>query len=366
MVTTMTFLRTAIYIAAWLLVTACTPQKEPEQNNLYGNALTSLDVGKQVMPNQEIRLPDDHLSHPKYKVEWWYLTANLFDQQGNQYPLQWTLFRFSGTQSSSAWHDNDQFMAHAKLMTKSTNWFSEKFARGGVGNAGVSILNDSNKFSAFIDDWQWLSSDIDLLPASLSFDLTESVNVNLSMSSSGPYVLNGNNGYSVKQQDGGHASMYYSQPFINISGTLQLPEKVVEVSGKGWFDHEWSARLTDENTAGWDWFSLHLSNNSKLMVFRVRHTKLADSWFGTYISGNGQKIHLDGQDIQASARTFKSIQGRQIPLTWDIQVPKHNIQLNITAFKDDQWNDALFSYYEGAVTIQGSHTGVGFMELTGY
>jgi predicted secreted hydrolase len=186
------------------------------------------------------------------------------------------------------------------------------------------------------------------------------------MSSSGPYVLNGNNGYSVKQQDGGHASMYYSQPFINISGTLQLPEKVVEVSGKGWFDHEWSARLTDENTAGWDWFSLHLSNNSKLMVFRVRHTKLADSWFGTYISGNGQKIHLDGQDIQASARTFKSIQGRQIPLTWDIQVPKHNIQLNITAFKDDQWNDALFSYYEGAVTIQGSHTGVGFMELTGY
>ncbi|MEQ3652637.1 MAG: lipocalin family protein, partial [Glaciecola sp.] len=30
------------------------------------------------------------------------------------------------------------------------------------------------------------------------------------------------------------------------------------------------------------------------------------------------------------------------------------------------WNPALFPYYEGAVNISGSHSGEGFLELTGY
>ena len=37
--------------------------------------------------------PTDHGPHPDYRIEWWYLTANLEDPAGVQYGLQWTLFR---------------------------------------------------------------------------------------------------------------------------------------------------------------------------------------------------------------------------------------------------------------------------------
>ena len=37
--------------------------------------------------------PTDHGAHPDYRIEWWYLTANLEDPAGVQYGLQWTLFR---------------------------------------------------------------------------------------------------------------------------------------------------------------------------------------------------------------------------------------------------------------------------------
>ncbi|MBT3505192.1 MAG: lipocalin family protein, partial [Piscirickettsiaceae bacterium] len=40
--------------------------------------------------------------------------------------------------------------------------------------------------------------------------------------------------------------------------------------------------------------------------------------------------------------------------------------LTISTIKDKQWNNAAVPYYEGMVKIEGSHGGVGFLELTGY
>jgi predicted secreted hydrolase len=34
--------------------------------------------------------------------------------------------------------------------------------------------------------------------------------------------------------------------------------------------------------------------------------------------------------------------------------------------KQQQWNQGRFEYYEGAIDNTGTHSGVGFMELTGY
>lgn len=353
-------------LAIVFILTSCKPISEEQAPSLYGNALSAPNSSKAVLPDQTISLPRDHLSHPEYAVEWWYLTANLFDQKGNQYPLQWTLFRFSNALSSSAWHDGNQFMAHAKLMNQDNTWFRERFARGGVGNAGVGLLGHEQQFTAFMDDWRWQSQNESLLPAELFVKLSPNVEISLSLTSEKPFILNGEAGYSIKQKDGAHASMYYSQPFLQITGSLQFTDKIVEVSGQGWFDHEWSARLTDQQTLGWDWFSLHLSGGHKLMIFRVRHSVLGDSWFGTYVSSNGRQQHLSSDDIVVKALALKDVDGRKMPLNWRVSLPKNNIDIEISPFKAEQYNRATFSYYEGAVNIEGTHTGVGFMELTGY
>jgi predicted secreted hydrolase len=42
------------------------------------------------------------------------------------------------------------------------------------------------------------------------------------------------------------------------------------------------------------------------------------------------------------------------------------LDLNISPFKANQWNESAFPYYEGRVNVSGTHTGKGFLELTGY
>ena len=95
------------------------------------------------------------------------------------------------------------------------------------------------------------------------------VKVALNLNTSGPFIKQGDNGYSKKTQDERLRSYYYSQPFINAEGTLNIEGNSVKVTGKGWFDHEWTSHLANSEAMGWDWFSLHLDDGSKLMAFRM-------------------------------------------------------------------------------------------------
>src|ERR1700722_15704183 len=46
-----------------------------------------------VVPGRAFAFPADLGPHPDFRIEWWYVTANLNDAAGNAYGAQWTLFR---------------------------------------------------------------------------------------------------------------------------------------------------------------------------------------------------------------------------------------------------------------------------------
>ena len=46
-----------------------------------------------VVPGRTFAFPADHGPHPEFRIEWWYVTANLTDASGAAYGAQWTLFR---------------------------------------------------------------------------------------------------------------------------------------------------------------------------------------------------------------------------------------------------------------------------------
>src|SRR5438128_1158652 len=46
-----------------------------------------------VIPGKRFAFPADHGPHPEFRIEWWYVTANLRDARGAAYGAQWTLFR---------------------------------------------------------------------------------------------------------------------------------------------------------------------------------------------------------------------------------------------------------------------------------
>src|SRR6476660_8991807 len=53
----------------------------------------SADGFAAVVPGKIFTFPADHGPHPEFRIEWWYVTANLRDAAGNAYGAQWTLFR---------------------------------------------------------------------------------------------------------------------------------------------------------------------------------------------------------------------------------------------------------------------------------
>ena len=372
-----------------------------EQNDDSNNALAS-NMGKKADPDYRMSFPQDHGTHDQFDIEWWYLTANLQDEAGDPYGLQWTLFRFKnsrprssqgeGNNSSSSlknspitlnestvsldkkWHNDQIYMAHASIHSLDTHWFSEKFARGGVGNAGLTAL----PLNLFIDDWQWLNSDGDtgLFPSTLTFSATDTSKPNaeasatFTLNQTGPLVQHGDNGFSVKSNNG-HASHYYSAPFISIEGELtQAIDTVttapIKLKGQAWFDQEWTSQLLDTSTQGWDWLSLHLDDGNKIMAFRMRLKNQDDYVTGSYITSTGEQITLQPGDLTLQPVSVKKVDGRQLPLIWKLIIPSKKIDLTISALKDKQWNNAAVPYYEGMVKIEGSHGGVGFLELTGY
>lgn len=365
-----------------------------EQNDDSNNALAS-NMGKKADPNYRMSFPQDHGAHDQFDIEWWYLTANLQDEAGEPYGLQWTLFRFknpspsssqteannsasslnnSPVSSNESWHNNQIYMAHASIHSLDTHWFSEKFARGGVGNAGLTRL----PLSLFIDDWQWLNSDggAGLLPSTLTFSATDTSKPNaearatFTLKQTGPLVQHGDNGFSVKSTSG-HASHYYSAPFISIEGELtQAIDTVttapIKLKGQAWFDQEWTSQLLDTSTQGWDWLSLHLDDGNKIMAFRMRLKNQDDYVTGSYITSTGEQITLQPGDLTLQPVSVKKVDGRQLPLIWKLMIPSKKIDLTISTLKDKQWNNAAIPYYEGMVKIEGSHGGVGFLELTGY
>ena len=337
-------------------------RQTPQNSETANTANSSKNNFANVTPGYNISFPYDHNIHPKFAVEWWYITANLTDIKNNPYALQWTLFRFASDAHKTPWASAQQYMGHVGLRDGKQAWFEERFARGGVGNAGIS----TSPFNAFIDDWQWLAQSSNMFPSTLEFTIDSQIKVNLDFTTDKPFVKHGEQGFSRKLRNSEQASYYYSQPHIQVSGELKMPTGIVEVTGNAWFDHEWTSQYLSPLTQGWDWFSIHFDDGAKLMLFNMRHKQSTDYWSGTLITKDGNVIHLTEQDIQGKVTKRDKVEGRLLPLYWSIQLPKQHIDIQIAPMQTKQWNPGIFAYYEGGTLISGSHSGVGFIELTGY
>ncbi|MDC8831481.1 lipocalin-like domain-containing protein [Alteromonas gilva] len=320
------------------------------------------DKSARVTIDNPVSLPRDHAPHPAYQLEWWYLTFLLEDANGAPFNYQFTLFRLARPEMASNWGAGQIWMGHSSLHTETQHWFSEKFAQQGTGRAGYS----STPFALFMDNWRWQSDTTERFFLAHLQSSAQNARVNLQLHATKPFIRHGDQGVSVKTADGHYRSYYYSQPFIDATGTINIDGKPVKVSGVGWFDHEWTSQLTDEDALGWDWFSLHFDDGRKLMVFTMHANNRAAYSTGTLIGAKGQSSTLSNNDITLTPLKNEQVAGRVLPLQWQIQVANADIDITTTPYKTKQYNHSRFPYYEGAIRFSGSHTGKGFMELTGY
>lgn len=311
-----------------------------------------------------LSFPQDHGAHPSYRIEWWYLTANLTGEDGKAYGAQWTLFRSALAPSeTSGWHSPQLWMGHAALTTPERHHAAERLARGGIGQAGVTLA----PFTAEIDDWRMASraeGAADPLSAVTVTAAGEGFSYRLDLDATGPLVAQGENGYSVKSAQG-QASYYYSQPFYAVRGTITLGGRQLAVTGQAWFDHEWSSQPLAADQSGWDWFSFHFASGEKLMGFRLRDTGEGYT-SATWIAADGTPEPQPPGALTVTPLAWAEVAGRRVPVAWRLTLPARNLDVTTKALNDGAWMDTQVSYWEGPVAISGSHPGRGYVEMTGY
>ena len=300
--------------------------------------------------------PRDHGPHPLFRIEWWYVTANLVAEDGTPYGLQWTLFR-NGLVPGGA-PDDQLWMGHAAVTTPDAQLVTERLGRGGTGQAGVTL----DPFDAWIDEWRLTG---DLAGTTTLSAQGPDWGYDVTLTAQGPEVLQGDRGYSVKSEDG-QASSYYSMPFLDLEGTLHLPSGDVAVTGTAWLDREWSSQPLADRQVGWDWFALSLDGGEKVMGYRLRATEDEPYAVATWIAPDGAPTPFDPGAFQAEALDTTQVAGRDVPTTWRVTLPERGLDVTVTALNPEAWMGTSVPYWEGPVSVTGSHQGVGYLEMTGY
>ncbi|MFD0917134.1 lipocalin-like domain-containing protein [Pseudahrensia aquimaris] len=312
--------------------------------------------------------PKDHGPHPDYRIEWWYVTSTLKGDDGNDYGIQWTLFRSafappSDTSTVSTWNNGQLWMGHAALTSATSHFVAERRARGGVSQAGVR----AQPFSAWIDDWE-MTAVSDQTEGISQVKLAangEGFSYDLRLDANGPLVLHGDKGYSVKSPDG-QASYYFSQPFYRVSGALRIEGKSIQVTGEAWLDREWSSQPLSETQTGWDWVSLSFDSGEKLMGFQVRTKDGAPFTSATWISADGTPTAFGDGALKMTALKTDEVAGRRVPTGWRVELPQKDVDVEISALNPDSWMATSIPYWEGPVSIKGTKAGRGYLEMTGY
>ena len=352
--------------------------------------------------------PRDHGAHPETRTEWWYATGWLQDARAAgetpTFGFQLTFFRSrTGLAEglASRFAARQLLFAHAALSDLSDRRLlhAERIARwsgdAGAARAAASLADTRVHIGA----WR-LEREADGYRAALGDDAAGFA-YRLALAPTQPVLLQGDAGFSRKGPDANwsppgrppgperpagaanqaslgppsHASHYYSQPQLAVSGELKHgAARARAVRGLAWLDHEWSDSLMPDGAVGWDWIGINLADGSALTAFRLRRADGGAVWAGGSHRPRGGSVQDFGADevrFEPLAHWTSAATGARYPVRWRVQTPAGSFE--VQALLDAQELDSRTStgavYWEGLAELRGVggvRLGLGYLEMTGY
>jgi predicted secreted hydrolase len=320
--------------------------------------------------------PDDHASHPDYKIEWWYYTGNLQTTTGRRFGYQVTFFRVGVDPSPvnpSRWAVRDLFMTHLAVSDPSGNRyrFEERLNRGGPGLAGAA----TDRYRVWNDDW---TASLDANARHVIRATGARGGVDLVLEEGKPPAINGVDGISQKGAQTGNASHYYSLTRMPTRGVVVIDGERFDVAGESWMDHEFGTSFLEAEQQGWDWLSIQLKDGRELMLYQLRRADGSRDprSSGTLVDASGRTRHLTADEFSLSAAgaTFRAPSGATYPIRWTVRVPGEVLTLEVSTPLENQelsTEAARVSYWEGLINVAGTSrsqpvAGRGYLEMTGY
>ncbi|MFT7117103.1 MAG: putative secreted hydrolase [Rhodoferax sp.] len=335
--------------------------------------LWSWSGAAQALERRTLAFPRDLGSHPDFSIEWWYITGQLTSEAQTTFGFQLTFFRSRvvGTQDMrSAFAAKQLIFAHAAVTDVAGNQLhhDQRMARAGFGLAQASEQDTA----ITLGDWS-LVREAQHYQARVAGD---GFRFDLALRETQPLLLQGDQGLSRKGPQASQASFYYSLPQLQVSGTLALGARTLQVQGSAWLDHEWSQALMHPQAVGWDWIGMNLNDGSALTAFQLRDQKGGALWDGG--SFRSPAMGATPQVFERHAVVFKPLRHWTSPLTqarypveWTLRV--HGEVYTVKALIDNQELDSRTStgavYWEGLSALldsRGRQVGQGYLEMTGY
>ncbi len=329
--------------------------------------------------------PRDFGAHLPFHIEWWYATGWLAEA-GNTSAADTPAFGFQVTffrsRTGLAQNLESRFaarhllLAHAALTDLSARRLrhAERVVRWSEDMAALPAAAAIQDTAVHIGDWA-LARDATTgryrtrvadRGAGFAFDLT--------LAPTQALLLQGEAGLSRKGPQPEHASHYYSQPQLEVSGRAWLDGRERALRGRAWLDHEWSQAPLPDGAVGWDWIGINLDDGAALTAFRLRDAAGGAIWAGgSHRARGGVTRNFAPGEVRFEPLawwTSAATRGRY-PVRWRVITPAGRFELR--ALLDDQELDGRAStgtvYWEGLSELrdaQGLRRGLGYLEMTGY
>jgi predicted secreted hydrolase len=324
-----------------------------------------------VTPARQLVFPQDFGAHPGHRTEWWYVTGWLDTPDGKPLGFQVTFFRSRSEHdpaNPSAFAPTQLIVGHAALSDPASGRLlhDQRSAREGFGLAWAK----SGTTNVKLGDWTMRRNadgryQVSVRGGELAFELQ--------LAPTQPLLLQGDAGFSRKGAKPEHASYYYSEPHLNVTGKVTRAGKPLQVKGSAWLDHEWSSQVLETNAAGWDWTGINLDDGGALMAFQIRGKDGGKLWaHATLRDAAGHVTQYNPGQVSFTPRqTWKSPRtGASYPVATTITTGA--LTWRLAPLQPDQELDSRRStgavYWEGAVRVErdGRRLGRGYLELTGY
>ncbi len=299
----------------------------------------------------KIKLPMDDAPHQS-QIEWWYYNGHLSSESGKQFSFHSAVFLVNSMTNHMISHVSFSDHLTGKYYTD-----QHRISRN-------PSINTENRFEFNLDGWSLTGGNgKDRLT-----DSSQDFGFDLELSSTQPPVFHGDDGIISLGTVG--SSYYYSRTRMAVTGTIRIANTTEKVTGISWFDHQWGDFSIGQ--LSWDWFSLQLNNNIDVMIYQLRDKSKHPVLYMASVTQNGNTEWLQDTEftLVPGKKWYSDTSGANYPIEWKISIPKKNIEITTKSIlKNSEFNARLTTYnvyWEGPIKIQGSHSGNGFMELSGY
>ena len=276
-------------------------------------------------------------------TEWWYYTGHLTTADGRPYGFEFTVFQIRRQDTPPV------YVAHFAI---------SDIAGGRFRHEARSVQAPSDQQPPFdVQGWR-----LALDPDRFFANMADGLELRLDLIDEKPPALH-HGGYIDEGPAGG--SYYYSRTRLAAAGDLSG----TPVTGLAWMDHQWGNFIVP-SSGGWDWYSLQLDDRTEVMLYVLRLGEQTSTVYGSLVQPDGRVDELDPGSVNAEAtgQWTSPHTGATYPSGWRLTLPGDEV-LTLTPQLPDQelhFGGGLPAYWEGAVSVTGTRTGQGYVELTGY